>query len=240
MGWNPIKDIKKAAKNVTKAVEKAVNDTGKTIEKAVNDTGNYLTKDLINDLNKGLEIAGNVDYYYSGTSFITWFDKHILNNNLDIYTGGLVSDLDNSHRGKIVGDIGRKESVEDNIKSTARVGAVVGATILTGGSATAGLTMTAATAGKASEKEWGQIVGGIASGAGAVAGGIGKTIGDTVNNIFNPKDEVVNAWTNDSGQYISGLIPQDDSKKKVLIVGLFVGLTLLTVAVATTKKKRKK
>ena len=232
MGWNPIKDFKKAVKNV-----------GKAVEKAVNDTGNYLSKDLGKDLvkigNGVIEGAGIVYEYSVGApaQLTKWVDDGLLNGNIDLYTGGLVSDWENSF--EVVRKVGDGGNVEGTLKSGARVGAVAGATALTGGSITAAATMTMTTAGKASEKEWGQIVGGIATGAGAVAGGIGKTIGDVVNNIFNPKDEIVNAWTNDSGQYVSGLINQDDGNKKVLIVGLIVGVTLLTVAMATTKKRKK-
>ncbi|MEH8016541.1 hypothetical protein MN202_04820 [Rheinheimera muenzenbergensis] len=56
MGWNPIKDIKKAAKNVAKAVEKGAKDVGKTAEKAAQDAGKTAEK-AAQDTGKAVEKA---------------------------------------------------------------------------------------------------------------------------------------------------------------------------------------
>lgn len=228
---------KKPLGTTGKKVEKAVQNVGKTIEKAVNDTGNYLSKDLGKDLldglNKTIEIGGIVYEYSIGApaQLTKWVDDGLLNGNLDLYSGGLVSDWENSFEAPR--KLGEKKNVESSIKSNVRVGAVAGATALTGGSVTAGLTMTALTP-KASEATWEELFGGIAKGGGAVAGGV---FGDLVNNIFNPADEVFNALNDDTGAV--NIIENPNGNKKVLIVGLIVGVTLLTVAMATTKKRKK-
>lgn len=213
---------------------KVVDDVVNTVEKAVQDTINYVKDDMVNDV---IEIGGTVYEYSVGlpAQTLKWVDEGILNNNLDLYSGGLVSDWENSF--ETIRKVGEGGDVESTLKSNVRVGAVAGATALTGGSLTAGATMTALTP-KASEASWEELFGGVAKGGGVVAGGVFNTIGDVVNKIINPPDEIVPLWTNDDNPLAGFYAENEDSKKIVLIVALFVSVGILTIALATKKKRK--
>ncbi len=213
---------------------KVVDDVVDTVEKAVQDTINYVKDDMVNDV---VEIGGTIYEYSIGmpAQALKWVDEGILNNNLDLYSGGLVSDWENSF--ETIRKVGEGGDVESTLKSNVRVGAVAGATALTGGSLTAGATMVALTP-EGSKSEWNELLGGVAKGGGVVAGGVFNTIGGAVSNIFNPSDEIVPLWTNDNNPLSGFYAENEDSKKIVLIVALLVSVGILTVALSTKKKRK--
>lgn len=231
----------KVVDDVVKEVERGFEKVGEMVDKLGDSAENFI-KDPKNELGQWFNESNRVFY-----DPVMWLDREVLNNNIDIYSGGLLTDFKNASTLALAGDLLQDKPVDDNLKSTARVGAVVGTAVATGGSSlavSAGSTMammqaTGGLAGEgASTKSWENLFGGIAQGAGNVIGGVGKTVGNVINNILNPPDEVVPIWTNDDNPLAGFYAENEDSKKIVLIVALVVSVGILTVALATKKKRK--
>ncbi len=238
---NVTKPVQSLAKEAEKVVQNVVTETGKGLHNVVKESGkgiDLITPDItiakedvsIKGLGKLTANVATIGYDSSiglGVKALEIVDAELLNDNLNIYSGGLLDDLDNV--GNLMMNLAEGEPVEEEMKSLARVGAIAAAVVFSGG--TAAVLTTLGTAGM-SQASWGQIANKLSDAY------LPDGLGDIFENVIDGPKQVIDYVTNytpsDAGNPI---VLQDvvDSK----IIPIMVITVVLASSIILLKKKKK-
>lgn len=217
--------------NVTKPVEQVVEDTFEAVGKA----GAVVTTTIEGgSTRKALEAVGNkaadVNKSLMNTATLGYYDE------VNAFSGGLLSAADNA--GRTGADLVGGKSVKDNLKDAARVGAVVGTVVATGGGSLATQASTTLAVNKALSKNGKTNLNlkSVLSAFGAYGTG-----NDTVDSILKSVGKSGNAsaqvqqnydsgyYSTDTGSSQDGVYQQQNNLLPLLLIG---GLAITIILIS--------